>query len=57
MDPVACDEMTSQPLSVSVVIPLHNEAGNIETLHGELSEVLQSLGCSWDICYVDDGST
>jgi len=57
MDSDACNGMTRQSLSVSVVIPLHNEAGNIETLHGELSEVLQSLGCSWDICYVDDGST
>ncbi|WP_347244014.1 glycosyltransferase family 2 protein [Thermogutta sp.] len=57
MDSVACEGVTRQPLSVSVVVPLHNEAGNIETLHSELREVLQSLGCCWDICYVDDGST
>ncbi|ASV76512.1 Glycosyl transferase, family 2 [Thermogutta terrifontis] len=57
MDFAACGETTRQPPSVSVVIPLHNEAGNIETLHNELSEVLQSLNCPWDIYYVDDGST
>lgn len=43
--------------SLSVVIPLHNEAGNVRELHAQLLRVLRGLGCAWEICYVDDGST
>jgi len=46
---------------LSIVVPLHNEAGGLERLHGrliELAQVLQenrSLAC--EVVYVDDGST
>lgn len=43
--------------SISVVIPLHNEAGNVAELHSQLLQVLSELDCPWEICYVDDGST
>lgn len=46
-----CDHM------LSVIIPIYNEEENIQPLHAELSEVLESLGRPYEIIYVDDGST
>lgn len=42
--------------SLSVVVPVHNEAGNIEPL---LTEIYTSLTGGWlyEVVYVDDGST
>jgi glycosyltransferase involved in cell wall biosynthesis len=42
---------------LSVVIPVCNEAENIEPLHAELSRALNALGRSYEIVYIDDGST
>lgn len=47
---------TNRP-TLSVVVPLHNEAENVATLHHEIVHVLESLPYPWEICYVDDGST
>jgi len=44
-------------LDLSVVIPVYNEAENIGPLHDELTGVLQRLGRSYEILYIDDGST
>lgn len=41
---------------ISVVIPLCNEEGNVRPLYEELVGVLEGLGRSWEICFVDDGS-
>jgi len=42
---------------LSVVIPVYNEEGNLRELQAALSPVLRSLGKSYEIIYVDDGST
>ena len=47
----------SEPLDISVVIPVFNEEQNLVAVHRELTAVLQSLGRSYEIIYVDDGST
>lgn len=44
-------------MDVSVVIPLFNEAENIATLFSQLKSALGSLGRSYEIIVVDDGST
>ncbi len=44
-------------LSLSVVIPVYNEAENIEPLVGKLSSVLQSWPRAAEFLFVDDGST
>jgi glycosyltransferase involved in cell wall biosynthesis len=44
-------------VEISVVIPVYNEVNNLEPLQKELTTVLQSLGRSYEIIYVDDGST
>ena len=45
------------PLAVSVVIPIFNEADNLEILHERLTQTLAELGRPYEIWYVDDGSS
>lgn len=42
---------------LSVVIPIYNEEVTIERLHERLSRVLEPLGKSYEVIYIDDGST
>ena len=42
---------------LSIVIPVYNEEGNIITLHQELKNELSSLVSSYEIIFVDDGSS
>ena len=50
--------LTSQPeLELSVVIPIFNEAGNIERLHKELTAALRSLGRDYEVIAINDGSS
>lgn len=45
------------PVDISVVIPVHNEEGSLTELHERLTQVLSSLEKSYEIIFVDDGST
>jgi glycosyltransferase involved in cell wall biosynthesis len=59
------DLMDAQPIkrasddksSVSVVIPLLNEAMTLEPLYLRLVEVFERLSCQYELIFVDDGST
>ena len=42
---------------VSVVIPVHNEAPNLDQLYRELHQILSSSGHDYELVFVDDGST
>jgi len=44
-------------LQLSIVVPLFNEVGTLDELHRRLAVVLQRLGLSAEVIYVDDGST
>ncbi|MEH3120192.1 MAG: glycosyltransferase family 2 protein [Methylorubrum populi] len=44
------------PLRLSVVVPVKNEAGNIETLVAEIGHACRNLA-PFEVIYVDDGST
>ena len=44
-------------MDVSVVIPVFNERENLRPLHAELTEAMARLGRSYEVLYVDDGST
>ena len=44
-------------MSVSVVIPIYDEQENIDPLYAQLNEVLPRLGMTYEIVFVDDGST
>jgi glycosyltransferase involved in cell wall biosynthesis len=43
-------------MDLSVVVPIYNEAGNIDGLHAELDAVLAPSGLSYELIFVDDGS-
>lgn len=44
-------------LDLSVVIPIYNEAKNVEKLYEKLEEVLSKFDKSYEVLLVDDGST
>ena len=44
-------------MKISVVIPIYNEQENVTLLYDELTEVMKSMACSYEILFVDDGST
>jgi glycosyltransferase involved in cell wall biosynthesis len=45
-----------EPMDLSVVIPVYNEEENVEPLIREVASVMESLGQSYEIVVVDDGS-
>ena len=45
------------PPEISVVVPLYNEASNVDALHAELTAVLRGLDRPYELILVDDGST
>jgi glycosyltransferase involved in cell wall biosynthesis len=46
-----------EKVDLSIVIPLLNEEANLKPLYSELKEALEALGRSYEIVFVDDGST
>lgn len=44
-------------IDISIVIPVFNEEDNLETLYSDLKRVLESIGKTYEIILVDDGST
>jgi glycosyltransferase involved in cell wall biosynthesis len=57
---MAVDQATprpSAPVDLSIIIPAYNEEDSVQPLHAALLEVLPGLGRSFEILFVDDGST
>lgn len=50
-------EPPEPPESLSIVVPLLNEAESLPVLYEELTVVLSSIGLPFEIIFVDDGST
>lgn len=42
---------------LSIIIPIYNESGNIEALYERLNGEIQKLAQSYEIIFIDDGST
>src|ERR1700752_4888066 len=64
VDGTSCqaEKLRSLPLDssapeISVFLPVYNEAANIIPLSRSLEESLDALGRSYEVIYVDDGST
>jgi undecaprenyl-phosphate 4-deoxy-4-formamido-L-arabinose transferase len=49
--------MSDNPVRVSVVIPMLNESGNLQTLFGRLFPVMDGCGEAYEVVVIDDGST
>src|SRR5260221_5162875 len=44
-------------LEISVVIPVRNESPNVEAVYRELTSTLTAFARSYELLFVDDGST
>ena len=44
-------------MDISVVVPLLNEEESLRELYSRVGEALRPLGTSWEIIFIDDGST
>jgi len=44
-------------MDISIVVPLYNERDNLAPLHDELARVMDALGRSYEMLFIDDGST
>lgn len=44
------------PIDISVIVPVHNEEGNIPLLHDRLQQTLAGLKLTYEIIFVNDGS-
>jgi glycosyltransferase involved in cell wall biosynthesis len=53
----ASPDSWSGEITISVVIPIFNEAENISELYEGLTRTLNKLGASYELIVVDDGST
>ncbi|HKQ68552.1 MAG TPA: glycosyltransferase family 2 protein [Polyangiaceae bacterium] len=42
---------------LSIILPLFNEEAVIDELHRRLSAFLQAVGASWEVLFINDGST
>lgn len=44
-------------ISISIVVPVYNEEGNVKKLHQEIKEVCIKSGYDYEIIFVNDGSS
>ncbi len=44
-------------VDISVILPVHNEKDSLLDVHRELKNILTGMNASWEIIFVDDGST
>jgi glycosyltransferase involved in cell wall biosynthesis len=44
-------------LKLSLVVPFYNEEENVEEMHARLREVLDKMGRTFELIYIDDGSS
>jgi undecaprenyl-phosphate 4-deoxy-4-formamido-L-arabinose transferase len=51
------DEGADLPAEISVVVTLYNEAASLDELQRRTVAALDGLARSWEVIYVDDGST
>ncbi|HSQ25645.1 MAG TPA: glycosyltransferase family 2 protein, partial [Anaerolineales bacterium] len=42
--------------TISIIAPIYNEIGNLDTLYERIFETMQASGESWELILVDDGS-
>jgi glycosyltransferase involved in cell wall biosynthesis len=47
----------SPPIEISVFLPVYNEQDNIQELNIRLTKALEALGRTYEVIFVDDGST
>jgi glycosyltransferase involved in cell wall biosynthesis len=48
--------MRKEHIEYSIVVPVFNEEENVEALHCQIDDVMQSMSASYEIVFIDDGS-
>jgi glycosyltransferase involved in cell wall biosynthesis len=43
--------------SISIIVPVYNEAENIASLHQEIVGICQNIGAKFELIFIDDGSS
>jgi glycosyltransferase involved in cell wall biosynthesis len=51
------DLQTESTVGVSVIVPVYNEHESLNLLHQKIVAVLSQLDLTWEVIYIDDGST
>jgi glycosyltransferase involved in cell wall biosynthesis len=51
------EDTSKRPYDVSVVVPFYNERENLRRLFEDIKRVLEATGKSFEVVFVDDGST
>ena len=51
------DHPPTESLDLSIVVPAYNEEESVPLLHERIRAVVEPLGLTWEVVYVDDGST
>lgn len=49
-------DLTQGRMDISVVIPVFNERDNLKPVYSKLKKVLDSMGLTYEILFIDDGS-
>ena len=44
-------------LSISIVVPIYNEEGNVKELHQEIKQTCEAAGYDYEIIFINDGSS
>jgi glycosyltransferase involved in cell wall biosynthesis len=57
LKPVGEPENQSERIEISVFLPVYNEQDNVDRLNLSLAAALEKLGRSYEVIYIDDGST
>jgi glycosyltransferase involved in cell wall biosynthesis len=57
MSDPANEDVAADGLDVSVVVPVMDEEENVDELHRQISDAMVGLDRSYEVIYVDDGST
>jgi glycosyltransferase involved in cell wall biosynthesis len=55
--PAAASPALGCACTLSVIVPVFNEEEALPALHARLAQALRDTGASWEIVYVDDGSS
>ena len=50
-------ERETASIALSIILPVYNEVDNIEQLNSKLTDALEGLDRSYEVIYIDDGST
>jgi glycosyltransferase involved in cell wall biosynthesis len=54
--PGTSDLPVAHPYELSLFLPVYNEEGNLRPLHEKITQTMATLGRTYEVIYVDDGS-